>query len=127
MQQETTHLSVLLRRVRDDETGFGYASKEHLVNIAECILSWPGKYSKNEYDEAVRILAKYHLAKLAARRHGQKLIEKELARPYKARCRRCGLPITNPASLAAGHGPVCRRKLGIQAYRPSEALEPEEL
>ena len=111
MQQETGHLSTLLQRVRDDETGFGYASKEHLITIAEYILSWPGKYSKNEYDEAIRILAKYHLAKLAARRHGWKLIEKELARPYKARCRRCGLPISNAISLQTGHGPTCRKRL----------------
>jgi hypothetical protein len=113
MQQETGHLSALLQRVRNDETGFGYASKEHLINIAEYILSWPGKYSKNEYVEAVKVLAGYHLAHLASRCRGWKFVEAELAKPYRARCRRCGLPITNPASLATGHGPICRRKLGI--------------
>jgi hypothetical protein len=97
------------------------------VNLAEFILSWPGKYSKFEYDEAVRILAKYHLAKLAARRHGQKLIEKELQKTWERRCSRCGYPISNKISVKTGFGPICRRKLAVQAYKPSEALEPEEL
>jgi hypothetical protein len=113
------HLSTLIAKVREDEQQFGYATKEHLINIAEYMISWPSKYSQEEYSQAIRLLAQYHLAKLAnlsprRRIMTWRLINKELAKPYKARCRRCGLPMTNPVSLAAGHGPVCRRKLGLQ-------------
>jgi hypothetical protein len=124
--QETGHLSVLIERVRNDEATFGYVSKEHLINLAEYILSWPGKYSKSEYGEAIRILATYHLAHLAGKRHGWKFIACELAKPYKARCRRCGLPISAEISLATGYGHVCRRKLGIRLERSRGQLEEQE-
>ena len=110
---EQGHLTTLLQRVYEDEAVFNHVRKEHLVNLAEYILSWPSKFSKNEYGEAIKVLATYHLAPLAGRRHGWKLIQKELEKPYRARCRRCGLPISNRVSLTTGYGHVCRRKLGI--------------
>jgi hypothetical protein len=112
-EKSPSHLSTLINRVKEDEQQFNYATKDHLVNLAEYILSWPGKYSKNEYDEAIKILAKYHLAHLASRKHGWKLIAKEISRPYERRCARCGYPISSKISLATGYGAVCRRKLGI--------------
>jgi len=116
------HLSTLIQRVRDDETQLGYATKEHLINLAEFILSWPGRYGRQEYSEAIKLLAHYHLAKLANIYHSfrstsWRLINAELVKQYVGRCRRCGLPISNTVSLETGHGPVCRRKLGISSSR----------
>jgi hypothetical protein len=113
-----SHLLTLITRVKEDEEKFGFAVKEDLIDIAQYLLSWRGKFSGQEYSEAIKTLAKYHLAKLAnlsprRRIMTWRLINRELAKPYKARCRRCGLPLSNPVSLEAGHGPVCRRKLGI--------------
>jgi hypothetical protein len=106
-------LSVLIERVTADEANLGHATKEHLINIAEYILSWPGKYTKVEYDCAIAILAKYHLAHLASKRHGLKWVQIELDKKYKARCGRCGLPISSKVSLRIGYGHVCRKRLGI--------------
>jgi hypothetical protein len=117
-QQEKSHLSTLIERVRADEATFNYATKEHLINIAEYILTWPNRYSRSEYDQAIQTLAFYHMAPLAARRIGWQLIEKELAKSYVARCRRCGVPISSKVSLAVGYGHVCRKKLGIIAKDP---------
>jgi hypothetical protein len=114
-------LSDLIQRVHDDETR-NYATKEHLVDLAAFILTWPGKYTREEYDQAIQILASYHLGHLPTQRHGWKLIEKELARPYQARCQRCGLLISNTVSLQTGHGPVCRRKLGISGSQAKESV-----
>lgn len=110
-----SHLSVLLQRVHDDEKSFGFVGKETLVNVAEYVVV-ARNYSQLEYDSALKILAKYHLAKLANRDARFRirvwnLINGELAKKYVGRCRRCGLPISNPVSLADGHGRVCRRKL----------------
>jgi len=114
---EPGHLSVLVQRVRDDEIRLGYSTKEHLIDVCEFILSWPGRYGREEYSEAIKILTYYHLAKLANihsyRSTRWRLINAELAKPYVGRCRRCGLQISNPVSLATGHGKVCRKKLGI--------------
>jgi hypothetical protein len=116
-ERSPSHLTTLMNRVREDEEQFNCATKEHLINLAEYILTWPGKYSDAEYDEAIKILANYHLAPLACKVKGLgwELIEKELALPYTHRCRRCGMPITNLLSVETGHGPVCRKKLGIKA------------
>jgi hypothetical protein len=124
---QTSHLTVLIDRVKKDEQQLNYATKEHLVNLAKFILTWPGKFSKSEYDESIRILAQYHLASLAAPKVGWKLIQKELARSYKARCKRCGLPITNRTSLLFGHGPVCRRKLGLENKHALEERPAKEV
>ena len=117
-QQETGHLSVLVQRVRDEETSLGYARKETLVNVAEFIVSWTGKYGRQEYSEAIKLLEGYHLSKLANVYHSfrstcRRFIAAELAKSYKGRCARCGKPLSNPLSLEFGHGPTCRKKLGI--------------
>ena len=117
---EQGHLTTLLKRVREDEELFHYARKEHLINLAEYILSWPSKFSESEYDQAIEILATYHLARLASRRQGWDLIQKELEKPYRARCRRCGLPISNKVSLSVGYGHVCRKKIGVEIEALSE-------
>lgn len=108
-----SHLSILIQRVRDDEAAFGYATKEHLINLAEYILSWHD-YSRGEEQEAIALLAKYRLAKLADKYHRQKswqLIQRELNASWTRRCSRCGLPISSEKSLETGFGSVCRRKV----------------
>ena len=120
-QQEIGHLSTLIQRVKDEETSLGYARKETLVNVAEFILSWPSRYSREEYEGGIKVLARYHLAHLANRLRpakAWKLINAELAKSYKGRCARCGKALTNPVSLEFGHGPTCRKKLGISS-KPS--------
>ena len=117
-QPEPGHLSVLVQRVHDDETRLGYATKEQLIDICEFVVSWPGRYGREEYAKAVELLGKYHLRKLANIYHSyrstcRRLIEAERAKPYFGRCRRCGKSISNPVSLATGYGCVCRRKLGL--------------
>jgi hypothetical protein len=119
-QQETAHLSTLISRVHEEENSLGYTRKESLIAIAELILS--GRYSKEEYSRAIQILAHYNLAKLANIHHSYRstcwrLINAELAKPYKGRCARCGKPLTNPISLEFGHGPICRQKLGISTRK----------
>jgi len=126
-----SHLSTLINRVREDEVSLGYATKEHLVNIAEYLLSWRGKFSGQEYSEAIKTLAKYHLAKLANIhpchiKKTYKQIEQELSKKYVGRCMRCGLPISNPVSLAAGHGPICRKKLGFKTAESEEPRYPRQ-
>jgi hypothetical protein len=120
--QKTGQLSALIQRVHDDETTCGYATKEHLIDVCEFIVSWRGRYSRAEYSEALKLLAHYHLARLANIYHSyrstcRRLINAELAKPYVGRCRRCGLPLKNPVSVEFGHGPVCRKKLGISSAR----------
>lgn len=124
--QEPSHLSILIERVKMDESSLGYTTKEHLINIAEYILSWPGKYGKSEYDQAIATLAKYHLALLASKRHGSKRIEAELEKNYSARCGRCGLPISSKVSLAVGYGIICRRKLGMTSRKTLMDLRSSE-
>jgi hypothetical protein len=125
MTSETISLSVLVQRVRDDEIRLGYATKEHLVAICEFVLSRPGRYGREEYSDAIKTLAHYHLAKLANIHHSYRstcwrLVIAERTKSYLGRCRRCGLPISNPVSLATGHGEVCRKKLGIAGLNKNE-------
>ena len=104
----------LLELVRAQEREQGCARKQTLIDLAKYILSshdWSPAHT-----EIIKVLARYHLAKLANhhplhRRESWKLIAAEEAKPYIARCMRCGLPIWNKVSLEAGRGPVCRRKL----------------
>jgi len=121
---EQTHLSTLILRVKNDEESLGYATKEHLINLVEYIVSWQ-RYTKQEYITAIEILAFYHLAQLASKNriHARKFIAEELAKTYEARCKRCGLPISSKASLKTGHGIICRRKLGITANDKKEEAE----
>lgn len=38
-----------------------------------------------------------------------------------ARCSRCHRPLTNPVHAAAGIGPTCAAKLGLEFKRPAKA------
>jgi hypothetical protein len=104
----------LLELVQAQEKGQGYVRKQTLIDLAKYILGsrdWTPAHT-----EIIKILARYHLAKLANihpryRAKSWKLIATEEAKPYAARCRRCGLPMTNKISLTSGHGPICRKKL----------------
>jgi hypothetical protein len=106
----------LLDLVRAQEREEGCAHKQTLIDLAKYILGSTGW--SPAHTEIIKVLARYHLAKLANihplhRRKSWKFIALEEAKPYVARCMRCGLPIWNKLSVAMGHGPVCRRKLGI--------------
>jgi hypothetical protein len=112
----------LLELVYAQEREEGCARKQTLIDLAKYILG-SGEWSP-AHTEIIQVLARYHLAKLANihplhRRQSWKLIAAEEAKPYIARCRRCGLPIWNKTSVAVGHGPVCRRKIGISARENS--------
>lgn len=103
----------LLERVREEENR-GYVQKQTLLDLAKYILG--SQIWTPEHTAIIKILAQYHLAKLANihpryRAKSWQLIAIEEAKPYAARCRRCGLPITNKVSLATGKGPICRKKL----------------
>ncbi|MGD0072127.1 MAG: DUF6011 domain-containing protein [Candidatus Bathyarchaeia archaeon] len=115
MAPESSHLSMLLDRVRGEEVSLGYARKESLIDIAEHMLSWNDS-AKEEEREAIALLAKYHLATLANKhpkfiKKSWVLIRQELAKPYEARCCRCGAVITAKKSLETGLGSVCRKKV----------------
>jgi len=109
--------------VHAQEREQGYARKETLIDLAKYILGshdWSPAHT-----EIIKVLARYHLAKLANthplyRKRSWKLIALEEAKHYVARCMRCGLPIWNKTSLAAGRGPVCRRKVKAGSGRTSE-------
>lgn len=111
-QEAPSQLLSLILSVKEDEQRFGYATKTHLINIAEYIASNYGKYTKEEYVNAIILLAKYHMAPLADRIRGKKLIAAEKSKTYEARCSRCGAVITSKKSLATGLGVDCRKKLG---------------
>jgi hypothetical protein len=110
--QETPRLSVLLSRVRQEEAE-GSVKKETLLSIAKGVLCNYGTIQ--ECREAVDVLARYRLAKLANthpkyRAKSWDLIQKEESKPYERRCCRCGLPISSEKSLETGLGRVCRHK-----------------
>jgi hypothetical protein len=109
--------------VQAQEKQLGYARKETLIDLAKYILSSHGW--SPAHSQIIKILARYHMAKLANthplhRKRSLKLIALEEVKPYVARCMRCGLPIWNKDSLAAGRGPVCRRKLEASSGRTSD-------
>jgi hypothetical protein len=102
----------LLGRVKVEEAEFHGAKKETLCSVAKYILTHHD-YNREEYSKAIRILARYHLAKLADRRKPLRahcLIKEELAKPYERRCARCGRPNSSKKSLETGYGRVCRKK-----------------
>jgi len=100
--------------VKDDEQCLGYASKAHLLAVAEYMTShYRGlDYSKEEGVSAIILLARYHMAPLADHVRGKRLIAAERAKPYEARCCRCGAVISSKKSLETGLGVVCRKKVG---------------
>jgi ribosomal protein S27AE len=114
---QMSRLSDLLAQVRLEESTLQGARKETLLDIARCVLYGHG--SKEECREAVAILAKYRLARLANdhprfRKLSWELIELEEAKPYEYRCSRCGLPISSQVSLRVGLGRVCRKKVALE-------------
>lgn len=123
-EKSPTHLTVLINRVKEQEKSLGYVTKEPLINIAEYITFWPGKFTKEEYDEAVKLLAKYNLATLIRNR---KKIQKALEAKWIARCARCGRAIWSEESLRTGYGGICRRKLGIKTSKKAEGSQNEAL
>lgn len=108
------NLSVLLSRVDENERKFHCVKKENLIQVAKYVLSRSGQFDRAEYDKAIQVLAKYHLAHLASRRHSPEWIEEETLKPYVFRCMRCGLPITAKKSLKTGYGHDCRKKLALK-------------
>jgi len=118
MTKETsTKLLGLVLAVKDEEQRLGYAIKERLLAVAEYIASdYCGfDYSKTEYTTAIILLAKYHMAPLADRIRGKKLIAQERSKAYEARCSHCGLPISSRKSLETGLGIICRKKVSVGA------------
>ncbi len=110
---QAPRLSILLDRVRQEEAQLHGAKKDTLLDMAEYVL---GKrdYSKEEYNQAVAMLAKYRLWRLIDKRrpiHCRQLIQVERAKSYNYRCGRCGLPISSEKSLTTGLGRVCRGKV----------------
>lgn len=112
-----TKLVSLILAVKDDEQRHGYATKAHLLDVAEYLAAHIRGYhfSKEEGQAAIILLARYHMASLADRLRGKRLIEKERAKAYEARCMHCGAIIWSEKSLEAGLGVVCRKKLGVKA------------
>lgn len=108
-------LSTLLVRLKWEERALHGATKTSLLAVAEYVLD-KSDYSRAEYNEAVILLAKYHLAVLVDRRRpgrSRQLIGKERVRDYTRRCARCGLLISSKKSLESGFGRVCRGKAGL--------------
>lgn len=114
--QEVKTLGGLIHDVIEDEQRFGYATKERLLTVAEYMATkYVGlDYSKQDYTAAIILLAKYHMAPLADRIRGKKLIVQERAKAYEARCCRCGAIISSKKSLATGLGIECRKKVGMK-------------
>jgi hypothetical protein len=112
MVESQTKLVSLILAVKDDEQRFGYATKAHLLDVAEYMAThYQGlDYSKEEGVAAIILLARYHMAPLADRLRGKRLIALERAKAYEARCCRCGAIISSKKSLETGLGVVCRKK-----------------
>ena len=115
--QSQSMLRELLDKVKLAEKESQSVSKSLLCSIAVYVLN-SRDYSKLEYCDATVVLAKYHLWRLIDKTHPARswgFIQRELARPYEARCMRCGLVITAKKSIATGLGHVCRKRLGVKA------------
>ncbi len=110
-------LTELIQNVHAEEQTNGYVNKTSLLQIAQYILDnaykYPIRYTETEYNDAVIVLAKYHLAQLLDIHHRSrviKLIQLEAAKHYESRCGRCGAPISSKKSLETGLGVICRKK-----------------
>jgi hypothetical protein len=109
-----SRLSTLLKKIKWEERAL-QASKTSLLAVAEHVLG-NCDYSKEEYNGAVALLAKYRLWKLIDKRKPircRQLIEAERAKSYVGRCCNCGRQIFSEESLRTGLGCVCRRKVGL--------------
>jgi hypothetical protein len=102
-------LQNLIFEVKFREEKFGYVLDDQLLEIARLVTENRYRISKDLQRDAIIILAKYHMATLAYNRNKIKEYE---ATPPKARCARCGLPISSKKSLKTGLGAVCRKKAG---------------
>ena len=91
-------LNELLSRLHEEEK-FGYVNKESLLQIADYIVARSLREVNQDPNrfQAYEVLAKYRIAKLiATHKEAAKFnIEKERHKPYRAKCSRCGLAITN--------------------------------
>ena len=113
VQVASSELAALVLVVKDEEQRLGYATKERLIDVAECIVNNYGRYAKEEYVAAIALLAKYRMANLTDHVRGKRLIAAEKTKAYIARCANCGLPISSRKSLETGLGVDCRKKLGV--------------
>jgi dsDNA-specific endonuclease/ATPase MutS2 len=102
-------LQNLILEIKIREEKFGYILDDQLLAIAKEITENRAKYDHVDHARAIMILAKYHMATLAYNRGKIKEYENK---PVRARCARCGLPISSKKSLETGLGSVCRKKAG---------------
>lgn len=103
--------------MKSEESHLHGVKKATLLEIALHVLG-NNLYSHQEGNEAISVLAKYHLCQLVDKRrprHCRELIEAERAKVYSFRCCRCGRPISSKKSLETGLGHVCRRKTSATA------------
>lgn len=112
-------LAQLVAAVEAQEQSLGYAKKDTLIAVAEFMATHMKgyHYTKEEGTTAIILLARYRMANLADRLRGLKLIAKERAKAYVARCCNCGAVISSEASLKTGLGSVCRKRLGVKAQK----------
>ena len=91
-------LNELLSRLHEEEK-FGHVNKESLLQIADYIVARSLREVNQDpsISEAYEVLTKYRICKLIAtyKWAAQRNIEKERLKPYRSRCNRCGLAITN--------------------------------
>ena len=104
-----TALAKLIFEVKMREEKYGYVLDDQLLEIAKEITVHKSQYTRQQHAEAIIILAKYHMATLA---YNNAKIKEYENKPARARCARCGLPISSKESLATGLGVVCRKKSG---------------
>jgi hypothetical protein len=104
-----TTLEKLIFEVKSREQKFGYILDTQLLEIAKEITVHKSQYTRQQHAEAIIILAKYRMATLA---YNQAKIKEYENKPARARCARCGMPISSKKSLEVGLGVICRKKAG---------------
>jgi len=111
-----SHLTTLIKRIKYMESKKADPKSSlfqgRLMNIAEYLVYY-NDYTKEEAEEAVKILKKYGFnVDLTPQGIERKLIElRGLPDCYSDTCMRCGRPLSNPYSKKKGLGPVCRAKV----------------
>jgi hypothetical protein len=106
------NLQNMIFEVKFREEKFGYVLDDQLLAIAKCLTENKYEIPKELQRNAIIILAKYHMATLAYNRAKIKEYENK---PSRARCARCGLPISSKKSLETGLGVICRKKIAKEA------------